>query len=243
MRIIDGFCVVGNSNRDCISPDELMQSMNESNIDKCILFPQDSWTAVYNAEGNDFVDNAFNKNPERFYRFAVANPWYGKQAVYELRRCLKEGFNGVYFKSTVQGFVINDEIVYPLIELCEEFGVPVYFHTGTPVNALPFQVMYLARRFSNVNFIMGHMGAYDFVGDALASAELERNIYLDTSWGLTSFMRTVSEKFSDQAVFGSGSPRSKQQFELKKLRDAISDNNKLSKVLADNLLSILGGIK
>ena len=243
MRIIDAFCVVGNSNRDCINPDELLQSMNESNIDKSILFPQDSWTAVYNAEGNNFIADTFNKNHERFFRFAVANPWFGEQAVEELSRRLKDGFNGVYFKSTVQGFVINDEIVYPLIEQCEEFGVPVYFHTGTPVQALPFQVMYLARRFSKVNFIVGHMGAYDFVGDAYASAELERNIYLDTSWGLTTFMRTASDKFSDQAVFGSGSPRSTQQFELKKLRDAVSDKNKLSKIFTDNILSILGGCK
>jgi hypothetical protein len=226
-----------------MEPDALLKSMNENHIDKSILVPQDPMTAVYNTEGNDYITEIFKKSPERFYRFAVANPWYGEKSVAELRKRLKEGFNGVYFKSTVQGFVINDEIVYPLIEQCEEFGVPVYFHTGTPALALPFHVLFLARRFSKVNFILGHMGAYDFVGDAYASAELEKNIYLDTSWGLTLFMRTVAEKFSTQAVFGSGSPRSTQHFELKKMREAVLDHEKLSKMLGENILNILGGNK
>jgi uncharacterized protein len=243
MQIIDAFCVVGNSGRDCITPDELLKSMDENDIQKSIIVPRDCWTAVYNAEGNDFIAESYKKHPGRFFRFAVANPWYGQKAVTELSACLKEGFNGVYFKSTVQGFVINDEIVYPLLEQCEQFDVPVYFHTGTPALALPFQVLYLARRFPKVNFILGHMGAYDFVGDAYASAELEQNIYLDTSWGLTLFMRTVADKYSNQAVFGSGSPRSTQYFELNKMRDAVGDKEKLNKIFGENILNILGGSK
>lgn len=243
MRIIDAFCVVGNANRGCIDPFELLKSMDRCDIEKSILFPQDSWTAVFNSEGNDYLVNVTKNHKQRFFKFAVANPWYGKQSVEELKKRLKTGFNGVYFKSTVQGFVINDQLVYPLIEQCEKFCVPVYFHTGTPIQALPFQVLYLARRFPKVNFIIGHMGAYDFVGDALASTEQEPNIFLETSWGLSAFMRTVSEKFPNRAIFGSGSPRSEQRIEVEKLRGAVTDEATQNKMFSENILSILGGNK
>ena len=239
MKRIDACCIVGGG-RDSIDIMALLDSMDRNCVDQSVLFPEDSFAAVYNAEGNDFIARAVLEHPDRLLGFAAANPWYGKRAVKELEVRLREGFCGVYFKSTVQGFSIDDEIVYPLVELCEQYGAPAYFHTGTPVMALPFQLMLLSRRFPGVNFIMGHMGCFDFVGDAYASARQQKNIYLETSLALTFFMRTLSLEFPRQALFGSCSPRSSQEIELKKLLAAVEDEEVRNDILGGNLERILG---
>jgi len=227
--------------RFAIGVDDLLRSMDKNGIDQSVLFPQDSFAAVDNDVGNDFIAKAADLHPDRFLCFAAANPWYGNRAVRELESRLEAGFSGVYFKSSVQGFSIDDEIVYPLIELCGNYKVPVYFHTGTPVMALPFQLMMLAKRYPGVNFIMGHTGCFDFVGDAMAGARRQKNIYLETSYCLSLFMRTLASEFPKRTLFGSGSPRSAQEFEKKKLFEGVENEEIRGDILGGNLERLLRG--
>lgn len=243
MKIVDAYCIVSEVDACGVSVDSLLESMDANAVDRAVIRCDNHCAAVSNYEGNSFVGNIISKYPDVFYGFAMANPWYGEKATEEIEYWLKSGFNGVCFNPLVQGFTINDEIVFPLIDICEEYNVPVYFTTGTPMQALPFQVLSLARRYPRVNFIIGHMGANDYIGDAFASAEQAPNIYLDTSLNLTYNMRVASKTFHDKMIFGSALPRSNQNFELKKLRQAVTDDCILKKILSQNILSILGGAK
>ena len=58
--------------------------------------------------------------------------------------------------------------------------IPVYFHTGTPVNALPLQLSVLAQKYPSVNFIMGRSGRTDFRTDAIPAMRASSNIFADT---------------------------------------------------------------
>ena len=235
--------MVGNG-RDCMDIETLIASMDQNRIDQSVLFMQDSYAAINNTEGNDFIARAVEAYPQMFIGFASASPWYGEKAVRELDSRLRSGlFRGVYFKSTVQGFSIEDEIVYPLIEVCQKYAVPAYFHTGTPSMALPFQLMLLAQRYPEVRFIMGHTGCFDFVGDAYASARWQPNIYLETSFALTLFMRAMSLEFPKRTLFGSGAPRSTQAFELQKLTQGVEDAEVLNDILGGNMQRLLEGAK
>lgn len=243
MKIIDGYCIVSETSTYGIRTEELLESMHMNGVNRAVIRCDDRCAAVANREGNSFVGRLISKHPESFYGYTMANPWYGQEAVEEIEYWLKSGFNGVCFNTLVQGFTINDDIVLPLIEICEKYNVPVYFSTGTPMQALPFQVLSLAKQYTKVNFIIGHMGANDYIGDSFASAEQASNIYLDTSLNLTYTMRNASKTFPEKMIFGSALPRSSQSFELKKLRQAVTDDYKLQKILSQNILSILGGAK
>lgn len=241
--IIDGCCTVSSRREYEIATSNLLKEMDKHDISKTVLFCDDRCAAVKNEDGNNFVDNIFQKNKDRYYRFATANPWNGDVAAQEIEKRLASGFNGVFFNSLVQGFTINDDIVLPLIEVCEKYCVPVYFNTGTPIQAMPFQVLSLAKRYPKVNFIVGHMGANDYLGDAYSAAELVDNIYLDSSLNLTCSMRNAAKLFSNKMIFGSAYPRSSYFIELKRLRQGVKDEEVLGNILSQNLLSILGGKK
>jgi len=241
MRILDAFCVVGDSEQGGAAPRSILDEMRQNGVERAVLVPDDRMTAVENEEGNRFVLDAVEQNPGAFLGFAVANPWFGKRAERWLCEALDAGLSGVYFKSSVQGFLADDEMLGPLMEICRERTVPAYFHTGTPINALPFGVLAQARRFPEVNFILGHMGANDYVGDAFAAVQMSGNVYLETSLSLTTLMRAAAGLCPDRVVFGSGSPRSSMAFELKKVFEAVPNEETRALLLHSNLERLLGG--
>ncbi|HPY37338.1 MAG TPA: amidohydrolase family protein [Clostridia bacterium] len=243
MKRIDAHCVIGDFKRGATAPEAILEDMRLNGIDQAVIVPDDVCAAVDNAKGNEQIINAVERNPDKFIGFATVNPWYGEQAARMLKQYLKRGLRGVYFKSTVQGFMPDDEMLWPLLDICSEYKVPALFHTGTPVNALPFTVMTQALRYPNVDFILGHMGANDYLGDAYAAVRLCDNIYLETSLNLTLSIRAAVKTRAERVLFGSGSPRSRMDFEFKKLYEAVPDSEKQELVLFRNMESILGGRK
>lgn len=241
MRILDAICVIGDAGHGGAVPRLLLEQMRQNGVARAVLVPDDRMAAVENEEGNLYTLDTIRQNPDSFCGFAVANPWFGKRAEQWLRVALDAGLCGLYVKSTVQGFLADDEILCPLLEICGEYGVPAYFHTGTPVNALPFGVLTQARRFPGVNFILGHMGANDYVGDAFAAVDLCDNVYLETSLNLTMLIRSAAELRPERVLYGSGSPRSAMAFELKKVREAVPNEETRALLLHGNLERLLGG--
>lgn len=236
--ILDALSFVGCGIYKNQSPDLLLQEMDRHGVAKTLIAPVEEQITVYNQEGNRYIQTICEQNPERFAGYAVANPWYGAQAVDTLRSALQAGMAAVYFDSSIQGFIICDEIVYPLIDLCAEFDVPVYFHTGTPAFALPMQLHCLAQRYPTVNFIMGHAGANDFVADAIPALYKRDNIWIDTSMTLAVTQHSLLEAAPDRIVFSSASPRSDLLHELNKTRSVCTDEKLLDNVFCGNLQQV-----
>lgn len=242
MKIIDALCFVGNGRYKKQTEEALLKALEQTDTACAAIAPVEEYTVVNNAEGNRSTLSLCRKHG--WYGYAVANPWYGDKAAELLRDALEEGLNGVYFDSSIQGFTINDEIVNPLIEVCAGYHVPVYFHTGTPAFALPLQLRCLALRYPEVNFIMGHMGANDFISDVAPSMYRLENLYLETSMNLTCTLQDMLEKYPQRVIFGSASPRSPLEYELFKLREAADGKDRvLEQACAGNFERILGGQK
>lgn len=146
--------------------------MDESGVAVSWICPTDSFVAVWNREGNDFIASVINSHPGRFIGCAVSNPWFGKDAEKELIRAFKNGLRALFLHPHLQGFQLSDTLVDPLINVAKEFSVPIYAHTGTPVCSEPFQLSALARRHPDARFIMGHMGFADFWRDAVNIANI-----------------------------------------------------------------------
>ena len=241
MMRIDGLVNLGDGIYKKQDVKAILREMDANGIDRSVLCPVEEYVTVYNREGNELVAKACRENPGKFYGYAVANPWYGKKAAETLADAFENGLHAALFVSSLQGFTICDPMVDPLIEVCRKYRKPAYVHTGTPSFALPLQLCYLARRFPDVNFIMGHCGANDFVYDIDASMRGMENLYLETSLNYCETIFKVVEDYPDRVIFGSDSPRSPLEFELGKALKASEDPDVMEKFLGGNLLRILEG--
>ncbi|MCX6081334.1 MAG: amidohydrolase family protein [Chloroflexi bacterium] len=239
--VVDCHCHVGEGHDYQQTIDQQLREMDNFGIDRAIICPVDRCIAVENREGNDFVLAAARAYPDRFYAFATANPWFGAKALAELRRALSEGARGIKLHPSLQGFLLCDDLVYPLLELAGEQNVPVFFHTGTPAFAQPMHVAELALRFPQVNLIMGHMGSTDFWIDAVPSAQLAPNIFLDTSWSLPNKVhRAIQGVGVERVLFGTDSPLSSYELEMGCRKATILSELDQSLVMGGNMLRLLG---
>lgn len=241
MKIIDAHCHIGDGVVKVQTADALLKNMDVNHVNMSVITPVEEYTAVYNEEGNAYILSQVNAHKERFIGFAVANPWYGKNGLQLLERYLGEGLKGIKFNPVIQGFKINDEIIYPFIEIAAKYSIPVYFHTGTPVCAMPFQLYYLAKRYPEVNFIMGHTGYADFWQDIPYIAQHSDNIWFDTSLSLTSRTEAIIEACGyDKIVFASDSPHSNLEYEIKKVVQTGAESKGLETMMYSNIAGLLG---
>ncbi len=239
MTVIDGHVVADHSTTAA----GVLGAMAEAAIDVSLLSPADDEVAVRNREGNDRILGLVAENPDRLYAYAVANPWYGMDAARELDRALSAGARAVKINSSLQGFLLFDEMVDPLISVAREHRVPVYAHTGTPVHALPLQLAELARRFPDVAFIMGRSGRTDFRGDAPTAMAGAPNLYADTSHdygvtGLTNMYRAVG---AARMIFCSDHPYAKRSEGLRAVAGIEMNHAECASVLGQNLAGLLSG--
>lgn len=241
MQKFDALAFVGDGIYKRQTAEDLLAQMDANGVERALIAPPEEQVTVDNAAGNERISQICRRWPDRFWGYAVSNPWYGAAACDTLRRALDDGLRAVYFDSSVQGFTISDPLVDPLMAVCAAYDVPVYFHTGTPAFALPFQLHFLAKRFPTVRFLMGHAGANDFSADALPALRGVDNLWLESSMNLTVSMMGLLQQAPDRVVFGSASPRSDLRYELQRLYSAEADAKSMQKALAGNLLTVLGG--
>lgn len=126
------------------------------------------------------------RHPGRFRVFAGIDPRRGRAGVELFERALVEwGFTGLKLYPPC-GFSPSDPALDPLYDLCAQHGVPVLTHTGPTTPRLSFRYTHpselddAARRFPNVDFVLGH-GSVVHRDDAALLAEFRPNIYLDTA--------------------------------------------------------------
>lgn len=78
---------------------------------------------------NDGMAEHVRKGNGRFAALAVVPPHGGKEAVYELERCVKElGMTGVQLSSHYGGKYLDDELFRPFFRKVNELKLPVYVH-------------------------------------------------------------------------------------------------------------------
>src|ERR1051326_7020668 len=136
----------------------------------------------------------------------------------------------------------EQRVLNPSLEICARPRVPVLFHTGTPPYSQPFQVMEQARRFPDVPFIVGHFGKILFL-DAVRSAELCPNIYLETSGAQVADIQFALERISaDRILFGTDLPiggAASAKWNMVKIASAVEDRAQQRAIFGENALRIV----
>jgi len=139
----------------------------------------------------------------------------------------------------VQGYLANDELVFPLLEVASQEQVPVYIHTGPPGNSTPWQLVDLAEHFPQLDLIMGHSGSTDLWFDVLDAAEAAPNINLESSLARPfSFPERIKVLGNHRTIMGSFAPINKLGFEWEQMRLALTPEA-VEPVLGGNLRRLL----
>jgi uncharacterized protein len=220
--IIDGYCVLGVDREYDLTADALLRAMDQAGVDRAVIAPVDRYLAVENRFGNHFILQHAADHPQRFIPACSVNPWYGEAGQREFQRALGEGARLLVLHPWLQGYIANDELVWPLLEAAWAATIPVYVHTGPPGNASPWQITDLAERYPGLDIIMGHCGATDFWNDVNDAALAAENIYLESSLARPfSFVPRLQVVGSHRGIIGSFAPNNDFGFEWDQIKQAV----------------------
>jgi uncharacterized protein len=212
--IIDAHVMLGEEDPFVLEADELLRRMDAHGIETAIARPMGAELAVDNRAGNDRILKA----GPRIRGLASVNPWYGRRAIDELKRCRQAGAVGIFLHPSRQGFMPIDPLVVPVVELAVETGWPVMFHTGTYVQSDVLAVAEIARTYPQTPFILGSGGFADMWFEVPAVMREVSNLWLETSLTLGIGIRSVLDAGGcERIIFGSGEPRNRLGAVLRKM--------------------------
>jgi hypothetical protein len=162
---------------------------------------------------NDAVLDACAGTDGRLVPFFFANPHRPAEAY----RKRAPGFRGLEISPAVHGVGLTDPRVFQLVAVAAELGHPVYIVCLDRPGARVTDLVALARRFPQVDFVLGHSGIGNIDLYALTLIGPEPNIALETSGGYTCVAEAgVRRLGAGRVVFGSEHPLQHPAVELAK---------------------------
>ncbi len=210
-----------------VSLDELADRYRQKEMMAVLVNTTDVSSSGIPPVPNDHIADAVKRNPDVFIGFGAVDPWQGRVAVDEAKRCAEElGLRGLgELNPGRQGFYPNDPRFYPLWETASDRGLVVLFHggmmgagAGTP-GGMGFKLKYtrpipylddVAADFPQLKIIAAHP-SWPWQEESLAIARHKSNVYIDLSgWAPRYFPESlvhyVDTILQDRALFGSDWP-------------------------------------
>lgn len=112
--------------------EQQIQDMDRAGVDKAVLKVPcaHAWLSLEMCRKfNDGMAEHVKKGKGRFAALAAVPPYGGKEAVYEVERCVKElGMTGIQLSSHYGDKYLDDELFRPFFKKINEMKLPVYVH-------------------------------------------------------------------------------------------------------------------
>ena len=219
--------------------------MDEANIDKAVVMTYRDAPLPDGSDPLQYVADACHKYP-RLIGYARMNPRAGAQAVGALERAFTQlGMKGLKLHPVSYVMHPASPETVALIKKAAEWHAPTLFHCGDEDFTLPYQIAQAAELVPEATIILGHMGGYFHVEDAIQAAKLHPNLILETSAMPYPDMikRAVQEIGADRVLFGSDGPGCDPTIEIEKVKAAglsTSDEEKLFSTNIERILSQVG---
>ncbi len=228
---------------------KLIEAADKLGIDQLccsILTPKRPSTAEGFRECNRWLAEAMRRFPGRVLGYCYVNPGCGKEAVEEVRRCIEErGFIGVKLYNE---YTCNEPVVFPIVELAIELGVPILQHAGHSHYFVEDQprltdsghLAELARRYPEAMLICAHISGGGDWEWTVKAARHAPNLMLDTSGSVTdtgTVEMAVAVAGVDRVVFGCDSSMTAG---IGKIRGADLSASDKEKILGGNMTRLLG---
>lgn len=226
-----------------MSAADCVRRMDDAGIGAALIMTITDAPAL-NPQALELIAAACAEFPGRLHGLARLHPGYGQQAVQLLRTAVGElGFAGLKLHpvSTLAHPAGPDTVA--LVREAAGLGVPVLFHCGDEPMTTPYQIEPLAGLVPDARIILGHMGGYHHVDDAITAAERHPNIYLETS--AMPYPHKIREAVArigaGRVLFGSDGPVCSPALEVEKIHLAGLTPEQSAQVLSGTAQALLGG--
>lgn len=246
---------------DAVSLDELADRYREKEMMAVLMNSTDVSSSGITPVPNDHIADAVKRNPDVFIGFGAVDPWLGRVAVDEAKRCAEElGLRGLgELNPGRQGFYPNDARFYPLWETASDHGLVVLLHggmmgsgAGTP-GGMGFKLKYarpipyiddVAADFPQLKIIAAHP-SWPWQEESLAMARHKSNVYIDLSgWAPKYFPEQLVQYadtiLQDRVLFGSDWPLIDPDRWLREFAELPIRESSKQKILVDNACKLFG---
>jgi predicted TIM-barrel fold metal-dependent hydrolase len=225
-------------------PETIIRLLDEAKIEQAIVM------TYRDAPGPEervieYIAEAIQRYPGRLIGYARMNPRYGDAALALLDKSIREyGFKGL--KLHPVSYVMHPASVptVELIRLAASHKAPTLFHCGDEEFTLPLQVAEAAAAVPDATIILGHMGGYFHVRDAIRAAKRYPNLILETSAMPYPRMikETVEQLGAERVLFASDGPGCDPALEVEKVRRAGLTPDEEALIFEGNIQRILGAV-
>jgi len=157
--------------------------------------------------------------PDRLLPFVRLNPNYPAAAAL-LEEAVAAGVRGLKLHPTTTLAHPAEEPTVALLRRCGELGIPVLFHCGDDPYTTPQAIALAARLAPQTEIVLGHMGGYLHVEEAIEAAAAQPNLYLETSaMPYPALIRVAIDRVgAGRVLFGSDGPGCNPRLERHKVR-------------------------
>ncbi len=209
---------------NAVTAEETVEMLDMCGIDMAIIFAP-LWKHGETNDPDYYLANyvtaeACRKYPDRFVGYARVNPNREGAAVKELKHCFDDfNLKGLILHPEWESFTPDDrKIMWPLAEMCAEYGVPLTFHTGYYPTCQPMLFVPLAEAFPTVPIYLKHIG-YEYWRDAICLAKRYPNCYLETAANTTcsEIYAAVRQAGAHKVCYGSDFPYIDPRVVIKKI--------------------------
>ena len=184
--------------------------------------------------------------PGRLEAFARIHPWYGDESLALLERAIGElGFKGLKLHPVTTIAHPAGEDTLRLIRAAAAHDAPTLFHCGDEPLTTPLAIAYAAAACPEATIILGHMGGYFHVDEAIDAAERHPNLVLETSaMPYPAKIREAVERVgAERVLYASDGPACSPRLEVEKVRLAGLEPDDERLVLGENAARLLAAVR
>jgi uncharacterized protein len=224
-------------------PEKIVSMLDAAGIDKGVIMTYTDLPGP-NPDALAYIVQAANRFPDRLVPFVRLNPNYGDAIGPILDRAVELGINGVKLHPTTTLAHPAGEATVTLLRRCADLRLPVLFHCGDDPYTTPQAVGLAGQAVPDCSIVLGHMGGYLHVEDAIDEAMRLPNLFLETSampypWHIATAVKRLG---ADRVIFGSDGPGCNPSLELHKIRRLGLPAAAEELVLGGNARRLLGGL-
>lgn len=218
---------------------ELLAKMNAVGVERAVILP-----FVEGTIDNNVIALEAATDPDRLIPFCSVNPWDGKKAIAEIRRCVEDlGFKGLKLHPTLHGYRLGDHgLMDPIFSAARDLGIIITSHGASDLYNNPAEFSEMAGTFPDVPLMMVHMGYFWETDLATKMSGRHPNLYLDTSRApIFEIMEAINEIGPEKVIWGTDSPFVDYELEFTKM-SRIEDSAAYELVVGGNITRLLDAV-
>ncbi len=226
-------------------PETLIALMDEAGIDQAVVMTYTELPGI-NPAALDYLAAQVARYPDRLISFVRLHPWYADEARELLDRAIRiHRMKGLKLHPVGNLSHSGSEATLRLIRQAAQYHAPVLFHCGDEPLTTPLQIAQAAANVPEANIILGHMGGYFHVEEAIEAAARFPNLFLETSAMPYPAMirRAIDVVGPERVLFATDGPGCWPRLELRKVALAGLSAAEQELVLHGNIARLLAGVR